>query len=479
MMHPKPSHGYITGGFIVILSLLCIITSCKKEDIPDTFKEIITITLKDANARSVAVSEMVIDTPAHRIDIIVPATTDLTYLVPEFSFRGLSITPASGEPQDFSQSVVYTVKAEDGSAIAYTITIRKALRNKMVYIGSSDNNFYAIDGNSGKLKWKYTSTHAFAYSSPTYADGRVYVGGIDSYVYCFDAITGAVIWKYQASTTGIESDAVIDNGTVYVGTNDDYLFAINASNGQLKWKFLTGGNVSASPVISNGVVYFGSSDSKVYAVDVNTGQLRWVFTTGDMINQSGPALVAGVLYVGSRDGYLYAINADTGTEKWKYDANKISLEQSSPTVSNGIVYIGGWYGVPDFYRKGSLLAVDANTGTLIWEKLANTAISSSPSVYDGRVYVTADDMSLHVVDAITGGTYWTRQILSNGASPGVANGVVYVGGGGTGYIYAFDAIYGFELWRFPIGHGGLMISAPLIVSESGEPFYSGDSGFKQ
>src|SRR5438045_570481 len=116
-----------------------------------------------------------------------------------------------------------------------------------------------------------------------------------------------------------------------------------------------------------------------------------------MINQSGPAPVNGVLYFGSRDAYLYAVDAATGNLRWRFSTNGISLEQSSPTVSNGVVYIGGWYDVPGFSRKGSLYAVNASTGQLVWEKLMNSGIGSSPCVADGRACITTDALNLYAL----------------------------------------------------------------------------------
>jgi outer membrane protein assembly factor BamB len=226
------------------------------------------------------------------------------------------------------------------------------------------------------------------------------------------------------------------------------------------WRFQTGGNVSGSPTGANGVVYFGSSDNKLYAL-YTTGTLRWYYQTGAMINQSAPYLVNGVVYVGSRDNYLHAVNASDGTMIWKYSTNGISLEQSSPTVANGLVYIGSWYNVPSYTIKGSLYAVNTS-GVLVWEKLINTGISSSPCVANGNVYITGDDTKIYALNAVNGASLWEKVIVPNGASPAVGLKTVYVGGGGTGYFYALETTTGTEIWRFPTPNG-LMTSRPLII----------------
>jgi outer membrane protein assembly factor BamB len=457
------------------LAIFLILFSCTKPDESlDPSKEIISFSLKNADGTAFTgtLSAIIQDTV---ITVTIPNNTNRVGLIPEIQIKGKTISPASGVVQNFSLPVRYTVTAEDGSRRTYTVICVYANPGGVVYVGSSNKNFYALDALTGNLKWNYTGTNWFVYSSATYANGTVYVGCVDSYVYAFDATTGAVKWKFLAGNTGVESDAVVVNGVVYVGSNDDYLYALDASTGQMKWRFLTGANVSASPVVVNNTVYFGSSDGKLYALDANSGGFKWSFTTGAMINQSGPAYVNGVIYVGSRDSYLYAIDAATGQQKWRFYTNGISLEQSSATVANGIVYIGGWYNVPGFNQKGSLYAVNANTGQLVWEKLTNTGIGSSPCVYEGKVYISCDDLNLYALNAATGATIWQQQVLANGASAAVANGIVYIGGGGSNYFYAFDAQTGTLKWKFTTP-GASMTSSPLIVNASGDAYYSGDSG---
>jgi outer membrane protein assembly factor BamB len=451
-------------SILLVLSIFFSISCNKSGDLtPDTIKRIVSFSLKKPGGLDFVLGDIKIEIDSANITITVPAGTDRSVLIPEITIEGISITPSTGVVQDFSKPVVYTVTAEDGSSISYTVTV-KVTNPHMLYFGTGnlDNSFYGVDPLTGIVKWIHKGTASFAYSSPTYNDGVIYVGCIDSYVYAFEAMTGKIKWKYLLGPTGIESDAVYANGAVYVGCNDDYLYALDAETGQIKWKYLTGSNISASPVIDKGYVYFGSSDGKLYALDAITGKLKWAFQTGAMINQSAPELVDGVLYVGSRDKYLYAIDAVTGTQKWKFFAG-ISLEGSSPTVANEVVYIGGWYDITDFSIAGSLYAVNANNGQLVWEQLKNTGISSNPYVANGRIFVTADDLHIHALDAVTGAPIWKRQILPNSASPSVSNGVVYVGGGGYGIFFAFDAVTGAEKWKLSVP-GSMMTSDPLIVT---------------
>nr|WP_068886927.1 PQQ-binding-like beta-propeller repeat protein [Pedobacter panaciterrae] len=334
-----------------------------------------------------------------------------------------------------------------------------------VYIGSSDNNFYALNATNGNLIWKYTAKD-FSYSDPIVVGETVYAGSIDGNMYAFDAINGSVKWKFFTSAVGIESSPAVSDGIIYFGSNNGSFYALNATTGELKWKMETSQNVSSSPVVANNIVYFGSSNGIMYAAGAKTGDLIWSYQTGGMINQSSPALSNGVIFIGSRDGHLYALNANNGSLKWKYSTKGISLEQSSPVVDSGTVYVGGWYDVNDFSVAGSLLALDEVTGILKWESLKGVGVGGSPSVLNGLLYVSADDGYFYTFNALTGVELWSKNILPNGAGAAGADGLVFVGAGGHKDIYAYDARTGDVKWRNS-DISGISTSTPCLVDSRG------------
>jgi hypothetical protein len=57
------------------------------------------------------------------IEAIVPAGTDVYNLTPTITITGVSVSPQSNQPVNFSNPVVYTVTAEDGSTRQYEVTV--------------------------------------------------------------------------------------------------------------------------------------------------------------------------------------------------------------------------------------------------------------------------------------------------------------------------------------------------------------------
>ena len=161
------------------------------------------------------------------------------------------------------------------------------------------------------VHWSYT-TGSYVVSSPAVANkgGAVYVGSYDDNVYALNATTGAKLWSY---TTGseVESSPAVANGVVYVGSFDSNVYALNATTGAKLWSYPTGNEVGSSPAVADGVVYVGSDDDKVYALNATTGAKLWSYTTGSAV-ESSPAVANGVVYVGSLDLNVYAFDQQGG-----------------------------------------------------------------------------------------------------------------------------------------------------------------------
>ena len=94
-------------------------------------------------------------------------------------------------------------------------------------------------------------------------------------------------------------------------------------------------------------------------------------------------------------------------------------------MANGIVYFGADF--PD----GTLYALDAGTGALVWSASVGQGVYfSSPAVANGIVYFGGEGSYLYAFNALTGAVIWrstNHNLDAYGSSPTVANGVVYTG----------------------------------------------------
>jgi hypothetical protein len=199
-----------------------------------------------------------------------------------------------------------------------------------VYVGSNDENLYAVDTASGTKEWVFETGGAVR-SSPTVWNGTVYAGSGDSNLYAIDAVSGSKDWAFGAKN-GIYSSPTVMANRVYVGSDDDTLYAVDAVTGSEEWTFDTGSRdfhfnaFLSSPMVANGTVYIGSNNNHLYAVDADTGTKEWAFETGRWV-RSSPVVNDGVVYVGCDDNTLYAVSASATSE----GAKKKQSVSSSPT----------------------------------------------------------------------------------------------------------------------------------------------------
>jgi PGF-pre-PGF domain-containing protein len=184
---------------------------------------------------------------------------------------------------------------------------------------------------------------------------------------------------------------------------------------------------------------------------------------------STPTISNGIIYIGGGDRQLHALIATNGASLWNYTtAGGVS---STPAVSNDIVYVGSW--------DHNLTALDATTGALKWRYKTGSLIESSPVVSNGVVYVGSDDDYVYALNAATGAQIWSYQTGGKvQSSPAVANGVLYVGSD-DGYVYALDTTNnGAFLWKCqaaPDSESALTV-VNGVVYESGYSTFSSTYG---
>jgi len=216
-----------------------------------------------------------------------------------------------------------------------------------VFVGSLDNNTYALNAKTGAQVWNYTTGGPIQWSSPAVASGVVYVGSTDNKIYALNAATGTEVWSY-ATAGEVWSSPAVAGGVVYVGSNDGNVYALSATTGTKVWNYTTAGAVWSSPAVVDGRVYVGSDDNKTYCLNASTGNHMWKYTTGGAV-ESSPAVADGVVYVGSNDGNIYFLNATTGTLVWSWPTGG---GFSSPAVADGMLYVGSGGGNICAFGKG-------------------------------------------------------------------------------------------------------------------------------
>ena len=256
------------------------------------------------------------------------------------------------------------------------------------------------------------------------SDGAYYQGGYAG-TFALDAGTGSQKWYDEYNEPFGDNAPAVANGMLYSGVLEpesinQNVFALDTISGRWKWGLSLGGLVDCAPVVVNNVVYFVGPKPPTCATPwtqllaTNCG-LSLPETMGV---ESSPAVADGVVYLGANDYNVYAVNATTGTKMWNYATGDTA--KSWPAVANGVVYIGS--------ADLNIYALDGASGALLWLYVTSGQVNSSLAVANGVVYVGCDDENVYALDAKTGTKLWNYTTGGSvDSSAAIANGVVCVG----------------------------------------------------
>lgn len=165
-----------------------------------------------------------------------------------------------------------------------------------VFVGADDGNVYALDAQDGKLIWKFkvdeqtqsvldhglvTIDHAlrtfgFLPSSPAVSGGVVYAGSNGEsacHLYALDCESGKLRWLFQVEEGELASPTVWANviffGAGGITSPNPHLYAVDAREGGLLWKFRTTGDVLSAPIVQDDTVFCWCTSGDVYSFRVS------------------------------------------------------------------------------------------------------------------------------------------------------------------------------------------------------------------
>ena len=148
---------------------------------------------------------------------------------------------------------------------------------------------------------------------------------------------------------------------------------------------------------------------------------------------------------------------------WFYDLDAAHRgQESTPLVIDGVMYVtGAW---------SKVFALDAKSGAQLWTydpkvpgrvgvNACCDAVNRGVAAWQGRVYLGTLDGRLIALNAATGEPAWEVMTVPEGArytitgAPRVVKGMVVIGNSGAemgmrGYVTAYDAGTGKQIWRF-------------------------------
>ena len=320
------------------------------------------------------------------------------------------------------------------------LALRPAFAGDRVFATDVEGGVYAFDASSGNELWRAETQEELG-SSPGVGGGLVVVGGLDGLVIALDAESGEQRWTTQASSEVIAAPAIA-NDVVIVRANDGRIFGLNAADGTRRWVFDRGvplltvrGN--GDPTIVGDAVYIGYDNGKAVALSIADGSLRWEQAVAQsegrtelerMVDIDGPLApgeteIFAVTYRGQVGGLMF----DTGRQIWSREMSAYS----GLARSGDALYLSN--------ADGSVVALDARSGTAMWEQdaLAHRWLST-PAVVADHVVVGDFEGYVHVLKTDDGSLAARARVGKDPirGQPLAVGNMVYVEGG-NGELAAF------------------------------------------
>ena len=160
-----------------------------------------------------------------------------------------------------------------------------------------------------------------------------------------------------------------------------------------------------------------------------------------------PVVAQGRVFTMDAVGTISAFDARTGSLVWRYQPDD---HREEGELGGGLAYDGGWLFAT--LSSGTVIALNATSGTEIWHRSLLLPLRAAPTVSDGRLLVVSADNQLYAVDGETGQPLWRHAGFFEGAgllggpSPAVGDGVVVVPYS-SAEVYALRLDTGRPLWN--------------------------------
>lgn len=254
----------------------------------------------------------------------------------------------------------------------------------------------------------------------------------------------------------------------------------------VRWKAMVGRGMSSFAVEANRAHTLGNKDGidTVWCLDARTGASLWTFnypsasTNHPMpVVPHGPAatptVADGLVYTLGREGELHCLEAATGAPRWQKNLARdlggkrpVYGYSGSPLALEGRLYleVGG--------AEGSVVALDARDGALLWRAAPGEAGYSSPIlanlggaarlvVYGGEALTLLDPTS----GAVLARHATTTRDYCNTIVPAIVDGLILIshtGGDGTTCL-RFQPDNGSLEIVWSRKDVGMLFSSPLVA----------------
>jgi len=330
-----------------------------------------------------------------------------------------------------------------------------------IYFGSDDGNFYALDVESGYMRWVFKSGAEI--NSIPYADkDQVYFGSKDGKLYALSRETGQEMWNFPIYSQINSQVQRYGDYIIFCGDADAIYFL--SPDGKEQFRIDNPGWYNFTYLMADDVMYFATGPlvELVGPFDIKKREFLWFLDEIAASWYSVAAVRGDLLYFGTAVPYgglllgYKAYNRHTGRlvweqyhdgilDGWNYEMvwnffrrNVELLDFMAPSIwKDLVIFTGG---------DTAARAFDAQTGVLRWERVFDIPISSAPTIAAGRVYfgLLGDDFTpsqLVCISARDGKVLWQMETEGSLLSAPVIAGKRIIFGTDKSVFYVLEQVF--------------------------------------
>jgi len=295
---------------------------------------------------------------------------------------------------------------------------------------------------------------------PAVADGMVYAASNKGRVSAWSVETGDRLWRRDLELS-LSGGVGVGGNLVAVGTPKGEVIALDRATGEERWRVALSSEILSAPVVQDDLLVAQTQDGKVYGLSVSSGEELWRYTVEVPVltlrGTATPLVTKRMVITGFANGKLVALNTETGALIWEAKLatgeGKTELEKmidvNSPVMGNEVVYATSYQGRAGGFSRG--------TGRELWAQKSSSFFP--PAYARGRLFVVDTEDQVLRLRSSGGRAEWTNtDFLRRKLTPPVVVGTHVLVADGEGYLHALSQVDGSVAGRVKVDGDGVAIA---------------------
>ena len=268
-----------------------------------------------------------------------------------------------------------------------------------LFIADSIANYYVINKNTGKLKWKKKHSSSFN-SQIKIFENKALVIDMENQLRCFSIETGQLLWSVKTQQSLLRSQKkqslIINNENIFFSNSIGDVTAVNIIDGRVIWQTPTQSNVSfgntyflrLSDIVSDkDSIFVSNNNNQFFSIDLPSGTINW---RQDFSSELRPAIIGDYLVTISDNGLLVVMNKESGQIIRINDLFK-NIKEKRKKNYQPIGFLVGRFYIYVSTNNGRILVVNFKEGKIEKTlKLDNNKLQR-PVYFNKSLYIAKDN----------------------------------------------------------------------------------------